>query len=331
MVQANKRVLSGVQPSGALTLGNYLGAIKPWLQMQDNYECWFCLVDLHALTSPQNPVELRRNTLDLLAWYLACGLDPKRCKLFLQSHVPAHAELAWILSTIAHVGEFNRMTQFKDKSAKQDKIGLGLFTYPALMAADILLYHANLVPVGEDQKQHLEMTRDLAFRFNHRFGDILTVPDPLIGQVAARVMGLQHPERKMSKSDGESANVVLLGEDLKSIEKKFKRAVTDSGSQVVVADDKPGVSNLIHIYAALADISPAEVERKFAGEQYGRFKQDLAQLAVNTLGPIQERYQELRADEGALMDILRAGAADAATLANKTLADVYHAVGLLRL
>lgn len=326
-------VLSGAQPSGQLTLGNYLGALRQWDQMQSDYDCLYCIVDLHAITVRQDPKKLYEATLDSLALYLACGIDPKRSSVFVQSHVPEHAQLAWVLNCYTQFGELSRMTQFKDKSARfADNINAGLFTYPALMAADILLYQANQIPVGQDQKQHLELSRDVAFRFNNLYGDVFTVPEPFIPKVAARVMSLQDPTKKMSKSDDNQGNFIGLLEDPKVITKKIKRAVTDSDEPPLVrfdAEKKAGVSNLLGILSAISGKSIETLEGEFEGRMYGHLKGDVADAVVNFLEPLQARYKALREDRTTLDAIMRAGAQEASARAAQTLKKVYEAVGFV--
>lgn len=326
-------VLSGAQPSGQLTLGNYLGALRQWDQMQSDYDCLYCIVDLHAITVRQDPAALREATLDSLALYLACGIDPSRSAVFVQSHVPEHAQLAWVLNCYTQFGELARMTQFKDKSARfADNINAGLFTYPALMAADILLYQANQVPVGHDQKQHLELSRDVAFRFNNLYGDTFTVPEPFIPKVAARVMSLQDPTKKMSKSDDNQGNFIGLLEDPKKITKKIKRAVTDSDEPPRVAFDtenKPGVSNLLGILSAINGKSVEALEAEYEGRMYGHLKGDVADAVVSLIEPVQARFRELREDRPQLDAIMRDGAEKASARAAETLKRVYQAVGFV--
>lgn len=326
-------VLSGAQPSGALTIGNYFGAIRNWVAMQEDHDCLFMIVNLHAITVRQDPALLRQRTFDAMALYMACGLDPQRSTLFVQSQVPEHAELGWVLNCYAQMGELNRMTQFKDKSAKnENNINVGLFGYPVLMAADVLLYQAQKVPVGSDQKQHLELTRDIAIRFNNLYGDTFRVPDPYIPEVGARVMSLQEPTKKMSKSDDNPNNFVLMLEDLKTLTKKVKRAVTDSDEQARIyydVDAKPGVSNLLSLLSCATGKPVAELVPAYEGKMYGHLKGDVADAIVAVLQPIQERYQALRADEGQLAELMAAGALKARERAARTLAEVYRKVGLL--
>lgn len=326
-------VLSGVQPSGELTIGNYLGALRQWVKMQDDYECLFCVVDLHAITVRQDPAALRKATLDVLALYLACGIDPEKSTIFVQSHVPEHTQLAWVLNCYAYFGEMSRMTQFKDKSARyESNVNVGLFTYPVLMAADILLYQANQVPVGDDQKQHLEITRDIAQRFNGLYGDIFQIPEVFIPKAGARVMSLLEPEKKMSKSDDNRNNVIGLLEDPKAVAKKIKRAVTDSDEPPVVRYDvknKPGVSNLLDILSAVSDKTIAELEAEFADKMYGHLKSAVADEVSAMLVKLQERYHHFRNDEALLNKIMAEGAAKAREKARATLNEVYKAVGFV--
>ncbi len=331
MVVQKKRIFSGVQPSGNLTLGNYLGAIKNWVSLQDEYDCFYCIVDLHALTVRQDPEELRHRSLALFALYMACGLDVNKNTLFVQSHVSAHAELAWILNCYAYIGELSRMTQFKEKSRKhKDNINAGLFTYPVLMAADILLYQTHLVPVGEDQKQHLELTRDIAQRFNSLYGDVFVVPEVYIPKVAARVMSLQDPTKKMSKSDENPNAYISLLDEPDVIIKKFKRAVTDSGREIKYDEEnKPGISNLMNIYAAITGKTYEEIEGEFEGKGYGDFKKAVGECVVEALKPIQQRYHELMKDEGYLVTLMKEGAQKASSVASQTLKKVYERIGLI--
>ena len=324
-----KRMLSGIQPSGDLHLGNYLGAIKNWADRVNDYECYYFMADLHTITVRQEPAELRRRSLNQLAQYIACGLDPEKNVLFLQSHVPAHTQLAWVLNCYTMFGELSRMTQFKDKSAKySDNINAGLFTYPVLMAADILLYQPDYVPVGEDQKQHVELCRDIAGRFNGVYGDVFKVPEPLIVKSGARIYGLTTPEAKMSKSVPDGC--VFLMDSPDDIRRKFKRAVTDSDRENCVRYDraaKPGVANLMDIYSKLTGKSMAEIEAEFAGQGYGVFKPAVGEVVVEALRPIREEASRLMADKAYLDGVYRAGAEKAAYVANKTLRKVYKKVG----
>ncbi|MFS8513732.1 MAG: tryptophan--tRNA ligase [Planifilum fulgidum] len=324
-----KRILSGIQPTGNLHLGNYLGALKRFVQLQHEADCYFCVVDLHALTVPRDPADLRERTMEVATLYLAAGLDPERMTMFIQSHVRAHAEASWLLECVARVGELDRMIQFKEKSKGSDSVSVGLYTYPVLMAADILLYQADAVPVGEDQKQHLELCRDLAERFNRQYGDVLTVPEPLIGEVGARIMGLDNPRKKMSKSAGSPANFIALLDDPDTIVKKIKRAVTDSENVIRYdPDEKPGISNLLVIYSLLAGESIPSLEQKYEGVGYGRFKRDLAEVVVDHLTPIQERYRELR-QSGDVERVLADGAEQASRVADETLTRMKESMGLL--
>lgn len=326
-------VFSGAQPSGELTIGNYMGALRQWVQMQDDYHCVYCIVDLHAITVRQDPVALRKATLDTLALYLACGIDPQKSTIFVQSHVPEHTQLGWILNCYTYFGELSRMTQFKDKSARyEENINAGLFDYPVLMAADILLYQTNQVPVGEDQKQHLELSRDVAARFNAIYGDIFNVPEPFIPKSGARVMSLLEPTKKMSKSDDNRNNVIGLLEDPKSVVKKIKRAMTDGDEPPVVRYDvknKPGVSNLLDILAGVTGKSVSDLEKEFDGQMYGHLKGAVADAVSGMLSELQERYHRYRNDEAFLDQIMRDGAAKARARAQETLKKVYAAVGFV--
>ncbi|TKB48029.1 tryptophan--tRNA ligase [Ferrimonas sediminicola] len=324
-------VLSGAQPSGELTIGNYMGALRQWVKLQETHDCLFCIVDQHAITVRQEPEALRKACLDTLALYLAVGIDPKKSTVFVQSQVPEHAQLAWVLNCYTQMGELNRMTQFKDKSQKHSgNINVGLFSYPTLMAADILLYQANEIPVGNDQKQHLELTRDIATRFNNVHGDIFTVPEPFIPPVGARVMSLQDPTKKMSKSDDNNANVIGLLEDPKKVTKKIKRAVTDSDEPPMVrfdVENKPGVSNLLSILSGATGKGFDELEKEFEGKMYGHLKGATAEAVVAMLEPLQERYHAIRNDQAYLETVMRDGAAEARQRAAVTLKKVYQAIG----
>lgn len=326
-------VLSGCQPSGQLTLGNYMGALKQWVSMQDDHDCLYMIVDLHAITVRQDPKQLAEACLDGLSLYLACGIDPQKSTLFLQSHVPEHAQLSWVLNCYAQMGELNRMTQFKDKSAKnENNINVGLYSYPVLQAADILLYQADKVPVGEDQKQHLELTRDIATRVNNLYGDVFRLPDPYIPDFGARIMSLQEPEKKMSKSDNNPNNFIGLLEDPKKLTKKIKRAVTDSDEQANIyfnPTEKPGVSNLLTLLSLATSKSIKELEPEYTDKMYGHLKGDVADAVVALLEPIQARYAEIRADRAYLDDVMRQGAEKASARAADTLAKVYKAVGFI--
>ncbi|MCC8181688.1 MAG: tryptophan--tRNA ligase [Clostridiales bacterium] len=324
-------MLSGIQPSGELTLGSYLGAIKNWAERADQFDCYYFMADMHTITVRQNPADLRRRTVSQLAAYIACGLDPERNTLFIQSHVPAHAQLGWILDCYTMFGELSRMTQFKAKSASHaENINAGLFTYPCLMAADILLYQADYVPVGEDQKQHCELTRDIAERFNAIYGPVFKVPEPYIPKMGARVMSLTSPENKMSKSDQDPNGCVYLLEDPAVIAKKFKRAVTDSEACVRYDPvSKPGISNLMQIYAATTGKSFETIEAEFAGQGYGAFKTAVGDSVVEMCRPIREETERLLKDRAYLESVYRAGAEKAGYIANKTLRKVYKKVGFV--
>ncbi len=332
-MKAKPIVLSGAQPSGQLTIGNYLGALRQWDQMQDDYDCLYCIVDLHAITVRQEPAALRSASLDSLALYLACGIDPARSSVFMQSHVPEHSQLDWVLNCYTQFGELSRMTQFKDKSERHThNVNAGLFTYPVLMAADILLYQANQVPVGHDQKQHLELARDVAMRFNALHGDVFTVPEPYIPPVAARVMSLQEPTKKMSKSDENPWNFVGLLEDPKMISKKFKKAMTDSEDPPRVYFDieaKPGVANLLSILSGVTNRSIESLVAEYEGKMYGHLKTDVADAVIALLEPVQKRFHELRQDQTVLQQVMRQGAAQARERAAATLAKVNEAVGFV--
>ncbi len=333
VVPARKVMLSGIKPTGDLTLGSYLGAIKNWAERAEQFDCYYFMADLHALTTRNNPADLRRRTLEQLAQYVACGLDPKKNTLFIQSHVPAHAELGWILNCYTMFGELSRMTQFKDKSAKNaDNINGGLFTYPALMAADILLYQPDFVPVGDDQKQHVELTRDVAQRFNNLYGETFKVPEPYIPKVGARVMDLLDPHSKMSKSDEIGNGRVCLMDSPEDIARKFKRAVTDSDTERCVRYDpetKPGVANLMSIYAAVTGKSFEEIEREFEGRGYGAFKPAVGEAVIETLRPIREEAQKIMKDKSYLSELCRDGAERASHIAERTLRKVCKKVGLV--
>ena len=326
-----KRILSGIQPSGNLTLGSYLGAIKNWAALADEYDCYYMMADMHTITARQVPADLRRNTLTQLAAYIASGLDPEKNVLFVQSHVPAHAQLGWVLDCYTMFGELSRMTQFKDKSAKNaDNINAGLFTYPALMAGDILLYQADLVPVGGDQKQHVELCRDIANRFNGIYGETFKIPEPYIPKVGARIMSLTSPENKMSKSDKDPGGCVYMLEKPEDIMRKFKKAVTDSEASVRFdVANKPGVSNLMQIYAVATGKTFEEIEAEFAGHGYGDFKMAVGEAVVEMLRPIREETERLLADKAYLESIYRSGAERASYVANRTISKVYKKVGFL--
>lgn len=328
-----KRILSGIQPSGALTLGNYIGALRNWVELQNNdeYECYYMLADLHTITVRQVPKDFRKNTLDLLALFIAAGIDPDKSPVFFQSHVPAHAQLSWVLTCNTYMGELSRMTQYKDKSQKHaGNINAGLFTYPSLMAADILLYQADLVPVGADQNQHLELTRDLANRFNNAYSETFKVPEGYIPKVGARIMSLQEPTQKMSKSDSNENGYILLLDTPEVIVRKIKRAVTDSGSEVKRGEGKAGVENLMNIYSAVTGSSMEKIEERFDGKGYGVFKAEVADAVVEALRPIQERYRELMENKDYLEQVYRKGAEAASRTAAKTLSKVYRKVGFIQ-
>lgn len=326
-----KVMLSGIKPSGDLTLGSYLGAIKNWIPLADEFDCYYFMADLHAITVRQNPADLRKRTLNQLAQYVACGLDPEKNTLFIQSHIPAHAELGWVLNCYAMFGELSRMTQFKDKSAKNaDNINGGLFTYPSLMAADILLYQADYVPVGEDQKQHCELTRDIALRFNHIYGDVFKVPEPYIPKVGARIMSLADPTAKMSKSENEDKGRILITDKPEDIMRVFKRAITDSETCVRYDPvNKPGVSNLMTIYSCATGKSFDEIEREFDGQGYGVFKPAVGEAVVEMLRPIREKSEDLMKNKDYLNQLCRMGAEKASRRANRTLTKVYKKVGFV--
>ena len=323
-----KIMYSAVQPSGNLTIGNYVGTIRNWTRYQEEYDCFFAMADMHAITVRQDPADLRRRTLELAALYLACGVDPNKCALYVQSRIPQHAELCWVLNTLTYVGEMERMTQFKDKCAKHaDNINMGLMDYPVLMAADILLYQTNLVPVGIDQTQHVEITRDIAVRFNNRYGETFRVPQALIQKQGAKIMSLQDPLKKMSKSDENLNASVFLSDDKDTIIRKFKRAVTDSDSRIVASAEKPGVTNLLAIYASFAGITVEEAERQFEGKGYGEFKLAVGERVAETLAPVQAEQKRLLADKGYLASALQAGAERAYKAARKTLSKVHRKIG----
>ncbi len=326
--QPKKTILSAVQPSGLLTIGNYLGAIRNWNLLQDEYNCFFCVADMHAITVRQIPAELRKHTFELFAIYMACGIDPQKNALFVQSQVPCHAELGWVLDCYTMFGELSRMTQFKDKSAKHaDNINAGLFTYPSLMAADILLYQADMVPVGQDQMQHIEIARDIANRFNGIYGQTFTVPEGFIPKAGARVMSLTDPTKKMSKSDENPNGYVAILDPRDTVIKKFKKAVTDSGSEVLRGEDKSGVNNLINIYCAFTGKTPEECEREFEGKGYGDFKLAVGETVADALAPIQAEYTRLMADKQFLEETMRQGRDRAYAKAMRTLSKVYRKIG----
>lgn len=331
--EPKKRILSGIQPSGALTLGNYVGALRNWvsLQKENEYESYYMIADLHSITVRQEPKRLRKNCMDLLAIFLACGLDGEKEPIFFQSHVPEHTQLGWVLDCNTYMGELSRMTQFKDKCRKHaDNINAGLFTYPSLMAADILLYQADLVPVGKDQKQHLEITRDLAARFNNAYSETFKIPEPYIPKLGAKIMSLQDPTQKMSKSDPNENAYILLLDPIDAVVKKIKRAVTDSGSEVKCGEGKEGIENLMSIYGAVTGKTTDEITAEFDGRGYGDFKAAVAEAVAETLRPIQERYADLMKNKDYLEQIYRSGAERAARTARKTVSKVYRKIGFIQ-
>lgn len=328
MLDGKKTLFSGMQATGNLTLGNYLGALKNWVTISDDYQTFFSVVDMHSITVRQDPAELRKRARTLLTLYIAAGLDPEKNCIYYQSHVSGHAELAWILNCFTHMGELNRMTQFKDKAAKHaDNINAGLFTYPVLMAADILLYQADVVPVGIDQMQHLELTRDIAIRFNNIYGDVFTVPEAYIGKAGAKIMSLQDPAKKMSKSDENPNGSIYLMDDPDTIIRKCKRAVTDSEGIILYRDEQPGVKNLIDIYCACTGKTPAEVEREFDGKGYGDFKMAVGEAVVGVLKPLQDRFADLSKNKEYLDKVIKENAEKASYFSNKTLRKVQKKVG----
>ena len=330
MDENKKTVLSGIQPSGILTLGNYLGALRQFAQMQDDYRSLYMIANQHAITVRQDPAELRKRTMETYALYLACGIDPERSVIFVQSHVPEHAMLSWVLSCCTYIGELNRMTQFKDKSTRHaDNINAGLYTYPVLMASDILLYQAHYVPVGADQKQHVELTRDIAERFNKQFGDVFVVPDPLIPKVGAKITSLQEPEKKMSKSDPNPNGYISMTDDPDTVVRKIKRAVTDCESDIVFDPAlRPGVSNLLTIYASCLNITIPEALCVFTGKGYGDLKNGVADAVLSVLKPIQSDLKRYLTDKTYLCDCMKNGAEKASAIARRTISKVYHKVGL---
>ena len=325
-----KILLSGIQPSGILHIGNYLGAIKQWTELQKDFQLFAMIADLHAITVPQKPDELRQNILNTTMLYIAAGIDPQKSTIFIQSHVPAHAELGWILNTMTPLGDLERMTQFKDKKEKQSEVFAGLFNYPVLMAADILLYQTDVVPVGEDQQQHIELTRSLAKRFNNKFGETFKIPEGFIPPQTARIMGLDDPTKKMSKSAASANNYIALLDTPDEIRRKVKIAVTDSGKEIVYdEEEKPAIANLMRIFAAFAGGEPDDIEKQYQGKSYSDFKRDLGELLVEKLTPLQQRYQELSEDPESVMDILRKGADHANKIAQKTLRETQQKIGFL--
>lgn len=328
MLDGKKSLFSGMQATGSLTLGNYLGALKNWVELEDEYETFYCVVDMHSITVRQDPAELRKKARALLTLYIAAGLNPDKNCIYYQSHVSAHAELSWILNCFTYMGELNRMTQFKDKSVKHaDNINAGLFTYPVLMASDILLFQSDVVPVGSDQKQHLEITRDIAERFNSIYGDVFTIPEPYIGKVGARIMSLQEPTKKMSKSDENPNASIYLMDDPDAIIRKFKRAVTDSDNEILYSEEKPGIRNLIDIYGAVTGKTVAETEKEFASTGYGDFKLAVGEAVVDMLKPIQTRFAELGKNKEHIDGIIKTNAEKAGYYASKTLRKVQKKIG----
>ena len=332
-MEENKKVLySGMQATGTLTLGNYLGALKNWVKMHEEFTCFYGVMDLHSLTVRQDPAQFRKNARALYALYVAAGLDPEKNCIYYQSHVAAHAQLGWVLDCFTYMGELNRMTQFKDKASKHaDNINAGLYTYPVLMAADILLYQANVVPVGVDQKQHLEITRDIAERFNNLYGEVFTIPEAYISENGAKIMSLADPTKKMSKSDENKNATILLLDDRDTIIRKFKRAVTDSGSEVRFSEDKPGVSNLMSIYGCVTGKTMEEIEREFDGKGYGDFKLAVGEAVADELTPLQKRYDELLKDKSYIDQCIKTNDERAAYVAGKTLRKVHKKIGLTEL
>ncbi len=328
-----KTLYSAIQPTNNLTIGNYAGAISNWLKLQNDYNCYFAIANMHAITVRQNPAELRQKTLSMLALYIACGIDPAKCCLYVQSHVPAHAELCWVLNTFTYVGEMERMTQFKDKSARHaENVNMGLMDYPVLMAADILLYQAQFVPVGEDQRQHLEIARDIAQRFNNVYSPTFTVPEGLFLKVGAKINDLQEPSKKMSKSAENPNGSVFLSDDRDTVIRKFKRAVTDSGSEIIYDPErKPGVSNLLSIYSVFSGKTVEEAEREFAGRGYGEFKLAVGETVADKLAPIQSEQAKILADKDYLNKVMQDGAERAARAAGRTLFKVYKKIGFYQI
>ena len=330
MLNDQKVSYSGVQPSGNLTIGNYLGAIKNFATYSEQYKCFYCVVDSHAITVRQVPAELRRRTYETLALYMACGLDPEKNTLYVQSHVPMHTELAWILNCYSMFGELSRMTQFKDKSAKHaDNINAGLFTYPVLMAADILLYQTDIVPVGIDQKQHVELCRNIATRFNQLFPDTFTIPEPIISKSGMKIMSLAEPTKKMSKSDENTNAVVYILDDKDTIIRKFKRAVTDSDTAVRFAEGKDGINNLMTIYSCFTGKTLPEIEKEFEGKGYGDFKMAVGEACADALAPVQQRFRQILADKSYLEEVMKKGADEASYYARKTISKVKRKVGFV--
>ncbi len=328
-MNTKQRIFSGIQPSGNLHIGNYLGAIQNWVKMQDSYDSIFCVVDMHAITVPQNPEELRKRTIDVARIYLASGIDPKKCAIFIQSQVSEHSELMWILNTITKIPELEKMTQFKDKSGKNSKAGIdaGLMNYPVLMAADILLYNTQVVPVGKDQKQHIELARDLAKRFNKKFGETFIIPEAYTKKESENIMGLDDPMKKMSKSASSEYNYIALSDDAETVRRKIKKAVTDSGSEIIYSDEKPALKNLINIYSLLSSKTAEEVEELYKGKGYADFKNGLAEVVISFLKPLQERMKELTDEK--VLSILKQGADKVRPLALKKLNEVKKKIGFV--
>jgi tryptophanyl-tRNA synthetase len=332
MYKNQKVLLSGIQPTGVMTIGNYIGAVKNWLTMPADCLSIYFIADLHALTIKQEPAKFRETALSFFAQYLAAGLDPEKHILYFQSHIPEHTQLTWALNCFTYLGEVQRMTQFKDKAQKHsENINMGLMDYPVLMAADILLYNTDLVPVGIDQKQHLELARDIAIRFNSRFGEVFTVPDVYISKHGAKIYSLSDPTAKMSKSDEDSNAYVSIIEEPDAIMRKFKRAVTDSGSEIVHREDKPGISNLLNIYSEMTGTSIADAEKSFEGKGYGYFKQAVAEAVIERLAPVRENYKRLIADKKYLLEVAKSGAEKARVIARRTVNKVYKKLGLIEL
>jgi tryptophanyl-tRNA synthetase len=325
-----KTILSGIQPSGNLCIGNYLGALKQWKELQSNYESIFLVVDLHSITGNQIPADLRKRCLSFVAQYIACGINPEKSKIIIQSHVPQHAELMWVLSCLTYQGELSRMTQYKSKSKNLKNINAGLFTYPILMAADILLYQADLVPVGSDQKQHLELSRDIAMRFNNKYSKTFKIPKSFIPKSGSRIMSLQNPDDKMSKSDNNLNNIITLLDGPSIIKKKISRAVTDSGSKVIYdKKNKVGLSNLINIYRSLSMESVSDIENKYIGKMYSDFKKDLSELVIESLNPIKSEYDKIIKDKDYLLNVLKSGSEYGYNKSQKTLSKVYRKIGFI--
>ena len=330
-MENKKRAFSGIQPTGCLTLGNYVGAVKSWLNMQEEFDCIFSVVDMHSITVRQDPAALRKRCMEFFCEYIACGLDPEKSILFFQSHVSQHAELAWILNCFTYMGELSRMTQFKEKSARHaDNINAGLFTYPVLMAADILLYGAEIVPVGHDQKQHVELTRDIAERFNGVYGDVFVVPEPYIPPVGARIKSLQEPEKKMSKSDPNPNGYIWVLDEPDVIMKKIKRAVTDSDGEIAYCEGKDGINNLLAIYGAMTDKTPQDAAKEFEGLGYGVFKERVGEAVAETLAPIRDKYNDLLKNKDYVESVYKNGAQKASAIAYKTLRKVHKKLGFIQ-